>query len=86
MQLTSLEIVLGGSLVSLVTTLAVRVWIKGHYVSRKECQLHHERMQALNRDVKLVFAMLRGIVVHMDGLTPEQREKILNMKVSSGKE
>jgi hypothetical protein len=86
MQLTPLEILLGGGLISFVSALAVRLWFGGRYISREECRLQREMFLRYKKDMNIIFAMLRGVVAHMKDLTPEQRERILNMRLDEKKE
>ena len=78
--LTPLEVILLGGAISFLTALAVRLWLGSHYISRRECQIQRESLATYKRDMNLIFAMLRGVVAHMDNLSPEQRERILNMQ------
>lgn len=75
--LTPLEVLLLGGFISCFTGVVVRVWLGGRFVSHAECKIQRATLVAHNRDMRIIFRMLRGIIAHMD-LTPEQRREILN--------
>lgn len=80
--LTPLEILLIGGLLSLVSGLSVKFWLSGRYITRAECQVHRELLRGHQRDLRLIFSMLREIVVRLPGMSPEEKAKILNMRAN----
>ena len=83
---TPLEAMLLGAGISIFTGLVVRIWFNFKYVSKRDCTQFRLLYHGQKRDMRLLFAMLRAVISHMDNLSPEERERILNMKAESLKE
>lgn len=82
--LTPLEALLIGTVLSFFSGFAVRLFLAGRFVDRAEWKVQREVIASLKHDVNLVFAMLRAVITHMDNLSPERREEILNMRLEKG--
>lgn len=74
MQLTPLEILLGSALLSLLVGLAVRLVMRGSFVTKQEfCSFTEEQKEKST----IIFRMLRAMIVHSD-IDDEEKERILN--------
>lgn len=83
---TPLEAMLLGAGISIFTGLVVRICFNRKYVTRHDCRQFRLFYLGQKRDNRLLFAMLRSVISHMDNLNPKERERILNMKAESLKE
>lgn len=80
--LTPLEALLIGGALTLVSGLVVKMVLSGRYISRQECQIQREVLVSHKQDMNIIFAMLRAVIAHMDNITPEKREDLLNMRLT----
>lgn len=88
--LTPLEAILVAAALSTLSGLVVKIFLNNryatraeceHYVTREECQLQTNVLASINKDNKIIFAMLRGIISHLPELTPKERERLLNLQI-----
>lgn len=81
MTLTPLEALLGGSMVSFVTAVAVRIFMCRSFVTRQQCRLNHDlecrSNESVQRKLDILFRMLRAFIINSD-LPNEKKEDILN--------
>lgn len=93
MTFTPLETLLVGLVFSVLTALVSKLWFNQRFVTKEDFKaqadywsnLREEQSDMLEtqkRDLKLIFAMLREVIIRLPDLTPDQRAKILNMKVT----
>ena len=80
--LTPLEVLLLGGAISLLSGIAVRLFSNAHFVAKKECRLQRDMLLSHKNDMNVIFAMLRAVIAHMTDLTAEERERILNLRLS----
>jgi len=78
---TALEAMLLGAGISLLTAVAVRLLFASRFVSRAECRIQREMLIRQKKTNDLMFAMFRAIIAHMDNLAPNERERILNLRL-----
>ena len=70
MDLSPLEITLGGGFVSLATGIAVHHTLKCRFVTREE-------FMPVKQDIGKIFRMLRALIVHSE-IPKETQEEIIN--------
>ncbi len=82
---TPLEAFLFAMLAAFISCVGLLITLSSRFVTKNECSLAHkevvlfrDEMESLCVDIRLIFKMLRAVVVHMD-IPREDIEKILNM-------
>jgi hypothetical protein len=83
---TPLEAFLFALLAAVISCVGLFFTLASRFVTKAECDLAHKQVLSyesdiagLCKDIKLIFRMLRAVVVNMD-IPREELEKILNMK------
>ncbi|WP_243546386.1 hypothetical protein [Pseudodesulfovibrio tunisiensis] len=74
MTFTPAEALLSTLLVTVITAAVVRAWDARKFVTCDECKARHE---ADKEAVRIVYRMVRALIVHSD-MPKEEKEKILN--------
>ncbi|UIJ38514.1 hypothetical protein LWC08_05195 [Desulfobaculum bizertense] len=84
--MTPLEASLGSAFISLVTALAVRLFMADSFVTKRECQQRHERecqsVASITRKIDRLSSMIGTLVLHSD-LPQEQKDELLNQRGDS---
>lgn len=89
MELTTLEITLGGMSISFLTSIAVRLFFSDHYLTRREFNEYigrieqertedYNRMKHIDSKIDVLFRMNRAIIQFLP-ISDKDKEKILNM-------
>jgi hypothetical protein len=85
MELTGLEIIMGGAVLSGIVGLGTWVVTCARYQTRSGCDERHGLVcrdicavrEKQDRDTSLIMRMLRSLIVHSD-IPKEEQERILN--------
>ncbi|GAB6178069.1 hypothetical protein JCM16814_29600 [Desulfobaculum senezii] len=68
-------------MVSIVTGIAVRVFMSRTFVTRQQCQQHQQlacrNTESVQRKLDILFRMLRAFIINSD-LPTAKKEEILN--------